>query len=55
MIGRRIDDVLKRFITQVPVRFEVAEGDVQLHGVVVDIDEKTGKARSIARIQRKLV
>lgn len=54
VIGRRIDDVLKRFVTQVPVRFEVAEGDVQLHGAVVDIDEHSGKARSIVRIQRKL-
>lgn len=53
VIGRRTEDVLERFITSVPVRFEVAEGDVQLHGVVLDIDENTGKARSITRIQRK--
>jgi calcineurin-like phosphoesterase len=27
---------------------------VQLHGIVVDVDETTGKARSIVRVQRKL-
>jgi metallophosphoesterase (TIGR00282 family) len=54
VIGRRVEDVLERFITGVPVRFEVAEENVQLQGAVVDIDENTGKARSIARIQRKV-
>ncbi len=54
VIGRRIEDVLERFISCVPVRFEVAENNVQLHGVVLDIDEDTGKARSIVRIQRKI-
>ncbi|MDD4899987.1 MAG: TIGR00282 family metallophosphoesterase [Candidatus Omnitrophica bacterium] len=54
VIGRRKEDVLERFITAVPVRFEVAEADVQLHGVVLDIDEATGKAKSIVRVQKKL-
>jgi metallophosphoesterase (TIGR00282 family) len=54
VIGRRKEQILTRFVTQMPARFEVAEGDVQLHGVVVDVDEKTGKARSIKRIQEKL-
>lgn len=54
VIGRRIEDVLERFLTSVPVRFEVAKENIQLQGVVLDIDEHTGKARSIVRIQRKL-
>jgi len=54
VIGRRIEDVLKRFLTAVPTRFEVATDDVQLHGVVLDIDDKTGKAKSIVRLQKKL-
>ena len=54
VIGRRVEDVLERFITCVPTRFEVAEGNIQLQGAVLDIDELTGKARSIVRIQRKL-
>jgi metallophosphoesterase (TIGR00282 family) len=54
VIGRRKEDVLERFITGIPVRFEVAQENIQLHGVVLDIDEETGKAKSIVRIQRKL-
>jgi metallophosphoesterase (TIGR00282 family) len=54
VIGRRIEDVLERFLSSIPTRFEVAEENVQLAGVVLDIDEDTGKARSIVRIQRKV-
>lgn len=54
VIGRKIEDVLERFLTAIPTRFEVAQGNTQLHGAVLDIDEKTGKARSILRIQRKI-
>jgi metallophosphoesterase (TIGR00282 family) len=54
VIGRKIEDVLERFLTCVPTRFEVAKENIQLQGVVLDIDEKTGKAKSIERIQRKL-
>jgi len=54
VIGRRVEDVLTRFLSSIPVRFEVAENNIQLHGALVEIDEHTGKARSILRIQRKL-
>ena len=55
VIGRKVENVLERFLTSLPVRFEVAEGNIQLHGAVLDIDEKTGRARSIVRIQKKLL
>jgi hypothetical protein len=55
VIGRRVEDVLLRFITKIPTRFEIASGNIQLQGVVLDIDENTGKARSIVRIQKKLI
>ncbi|MFA5275414.1 MAG: TIGR00282 family metallophosphoesterase [Candidatus Omnitrophota bacterium] len=54
VIGRRVEDVLQRFLTLIPARLEVAEGNIQLHGVILDIDEKTGKARSIKRVQKRL-
>lgn len=54
VIGRKVEDVLQRFLTCIPRGFEVAAENIQLQGVVVDIDEKTGKAKSIVRIQRKL-
>jgi metallophosphoesterase (TIGR00282 family) len=54
VIGRQTEDVLQRFLTAVPTRFEVARENVQLHGVLLDIDEDTGKARNITRVQRKV-
>ncbi len=54
VIGRRVEDVLARFITAIPTRFDVAQDNVQVHGVVLDIDDRTGKTRSIERIQRKI-
>jgi len=54
VIGRRIDDVLTRFLSSIPVKLEVAEENIQLHGALVEIDETTGKANSILRVQKKL-
>jgi calcineurin-like phosphoesterase len=50
IIGMRADKVLKRFLLQTPVAFEVAKRDVRLAGAVIDVDETTGKARSIERL-----
>lgn len=54
VIGRKKEQIIKRFLTQLPTKFEMAEGDIQLHGVIIDIDDKTGRANSIKRIQEKL-
>jgi len=54
VIGRKIEDVLERFLTCVPSRFAVAQDNIQLQGAVLEIDAQTGKARSILRIQKKL-
>jgi hypothetical protein len=55
VIGRKVDHVLERFLTGLPVRMEVAEGNIQLHAVVLDVDEKSGRAKSIIRIQKRLL
>ena len=54
ILGREIEPVVKRFLTLQPQRFPVATKAVKLHGVVVDIDETTGKARSIVRVSEPL-
>jgi len=54
VIGQRKEKIIERFISGLPTRFEVATDDVQLHGAVLDIDSKTGKANSIQRIQRSM-
>jgi metallophosphoesterase (TIGR00282 family) len=50
IIGMRADKVLKRFELQTPNAWEVAKRDVRLAGTVIDIDETTGRARSIERV-----
>ncbi|HTZ11777.1 MAG TPA: TIGR00282 family metallophosphoesterase [Candidatus Margulisiibacteriota bacterium] len=54
VIGRRIENVLERFLTSIPVKFEVAEEDIRLQGAVVEIDERSGKAIAITRIQKAI-
>jgi calcineurin-like phosphoesterase len=41
-------------LTSIPVKFQVADSNIQLHGAVVEIDEDSGHALSITRIQRKI-
>jgi metallophosphoesterase (TIGR00282 family) len=54
VIGVRKDLVLERFLTQRPVSFEPAKKDVWINAVLVEIDDATGLARSIERIQEKV-
>ena len=48
--GREIEPVIKKFLTGMPQRFEVAKNRVQLHGAVIEIDDATGKAVKIQRV-----
>ncbi len=51
VLGVKPENVIARFTSQLPVRFEVAAGEEkQLNGVVVEIDTGSGLARSITRI-----
>jgi 2',3'-cyclic-nucleotide 2'-phosphodiesterase len=54
VLGREIEPVIKRFVTNMPQRFEVASARVVLHGAVVEVDEATGKALGIWRVSEKL-
>ena len=50
VIGVRREIIIKKFITHRPVRFEIASEQVVLMGVIIDIDEQTGKALGIRRV-----
>jgi metallophosphoesterase (TIGR00282 family) len=52
VIGVIKEDVIRRFLTSIPDKFESASQDAQLNGVFVEVDSGTGKARRIERIQR---
>jgi metallophosphoesterase (TIGR00282 family) len=54
VIGLRKENAIERFLTQRHASFDLAQGDVRLQGAIVDIDDETGRARSIARVQEKL-
>src|SRR5512147_514224 len=49
VIGVQKELVIQRFLTGIPVRMEPARGKVELHSVIVDVDESTGRAISIKR------
>jgi 2',3'-cyclic-nucleotide 2'-phosphodiesterase len=50
IIGMTKEPIIERFLKALPARFEVAEGDVQMHSVLIDADEATGRARSIEHL-----
>ena len=50
VIGVDKQIILQRFLTQMPVRMEAARHGAELHGVVVEVDETTGRAAAIRRI-----
>lgn len=50
VLGRKVEDVVKKFRTGMPHRLPVAEGVVRLDGCVVDYDHLTGRARNISAI-----
>ena len=54
VLGREIDPVIKRFLTNTPQRFGVAEERVVLNGVIVEIEETSGHAVKIERVAETL-
>src|SRR6202049_2971564 len=50
ILGRAIEPIMNRFISNLPASFPVATGEVRLRGALIDIDEKTGRASRIVRV-----
>ncbi len=55
ILGREIQPIISRFMTNLPAQFPVARGPVRLHGALIDIDEATGRAHSIVRFDEPFV
>ena len=51
VIGIRKEIALERLLTQIPWKFDVAKEAVELQGVVIDVDSKTGRSLNIQRIK----
>jgi hypothetical protein len=54
VIGIRKQVAIERFLTQIPWKFEVATEEIELQGVILEVEEETGKSRSIQRIRAPL-
>lgn len=54
VLGREIQPVIQRFITLMPQRFEVAKERIFLNGVLIEIENATGKAKKIERVMQPL-
>jgi metallophosphoesterase (TIGR00282 family) len=54
VIGSEMAGVLEKFTTAMPSRFYLAKGDVELRGVIVDVDEATGRAIAIERLVERI-
>jgi metallophosphoesterase (TIGR00282 family) len=54
VLGREIEPVIKRFLTNMPQRFDVAKKRIVLHGAVLTIDEISGKTLKIQRVAEPL-
>jgi metallophosphoesterase (TIGR00282 family) len=50
VIGMDKEGSIQRFLSGMPARFEPAAGPVKLNAVLIDVDERTGRARSIERV-----
>lgn len=54
VIGVRKEIVIEKFLTGLPARFDPAKGDVFLQGVLISVDEKSGKGTAIRRVSEPL-
>jgi 2',3'-cyclic-nucleotide 2'-phosphodiesterase len=54
VIGMKTSTVLERFLSGLNVRFEVSEDNIQLNGLLIEINEATGRAVRVERVNVKL-
>ena len=53
-LGRELDSVVRMFTTGMRESFKIAKRDIVLEGAVINVDDKTGRARSIKRIRESI-
>lgn len=54
VIGLNKNMALLRFVKQMPAQFEVAQGDIRLCAMLIEVEESNGKAKKITRIQERV-
>jgi len=53
ILGRAIEPIMNRFVSNLPASFPVAAGEVRLRGALIEIDETTGRALRIMRVDEQ--
>ena len=53
ILGRAIEPIMNRFVSNLPASFPVAAGEVRLRGALIEIDETTGRALRITRVDKR--
>ncbi|MCL0086367.1 TIGR00282 family metallophosphoesterase [Thermodesulfovibrionales bacterium] len=51
VIGIKKEQIIERFLSQMPIKYEIAKGNVTLSAVIIEINEESGKAIKIERLQ----
>ena len=51
VLGIKKEIIIKKFLTSLPQRHETVNDNPVLNGLIVDVDESTGKATNVERIQ----
>jgi 2',3'-cyclic-nucleotide 2'-phosphodiesterase len=54
VIGMKKEGAIERFLTQRSAPFEPAQDEIHLQGALVELDDESGRARSIERVQERL-
>ncbi|AEF17292.1 MULTISPECIES: TIGR00282 family metallophosphoesterase [Thermoanaerobacterium] len=55
VLGMDKDKIIKKFTSSLPVKFDIAKGPAQINGLVIKIDESTGKCIDIYRINKNYI
>jgi len=53
ILGREKYPIIERFITNIPKRFNIAEEDVRMQAVLLEIDSFSGRCENIERVETK--
>ncbi|MCD6459129.1 TIGR00282 family metallophosphoesterase [bacterium] len=51
VLGRDIEPVIKHFTSSLPSRFTIADGKIIIQSVIIEIDEQSGSAKNISRLE----
>ena len=54
VLGVKSEQVLRRFLTQMPTRFDVASGPVIVQGAFIDVEPTTGRATAVRRLRERV-